>query len=447
MLSRKFPPFALALVFVGCLGAGSWLFGPVQDSDQALLLENARILDPASQSVQNGHLLIRDGRIESVLENAPGGFQGQRIDLEGKWVIPGLADMHTHSFGNASPAASGGGQFLGTAGTAKRMLYAGVTAFLDLFSPEDAILGLRQQQREGKVPGADIFCAGPCITADQGHCTEYGVPTRTINTPEEAREQIAQLAAKKPDVIKLVYDNVPGRMPTIDRATLQAAIQGAKERGIKTVIHVGTWQDVQDAAEAGANAVTHIPRGEVPQGLVELLRQREVTSIPTLTVHCDLAKFTESPRLLENPLLRSVVSQQVLDSYQDAKSQSGRASGWAKAQKARCQGILKSAAELARGGVRILTGTDAGNLGVFQGYSVHREMILLVEAGLTPWQALAAATSNASDFLGQPWGVRPGDAANLVVLSASPLEDIANTQRIEQVIQRGRLVDRQALLR
>ena len=156
-------------------------------------------------------MLIQDGRIEAILESAPPDFGGQRIDIQGKWVIPGLADMHTHSFGNASPAASGGVQYLGTPRTAKMMLYTGVTAFLDLFSAEDAILRLRQQQRDGKLPGADIFCAGPCITASKGHCTEYGVPTRTINNPQEARQQIAQLAAKSPDVVKLIYDHAPGR--------------------------------------------------------------------------------------------------------------------------------------------------------------------------------------------------------------------------------------------
>ena len=421
-----------------------WLFGPVQD--QALLLENARIVDPASQSVQSGHLLIQDGRIEAILESAPLDFGGQRIDIQGKWVIPGLADMHTHSFGNASPAASGGVQYLGTPGTAKMMLYTGVTAFLDLFSVEDAILRLRQQQRDGKLPGADIFCAGPCITANKGHCTEYGVPTRTINNPQEARQQIAQLAAKSPDVVKLIYDHAAGRMPSIDRPTLEAAIQEAQSNGLKTVIHVGTWQDVQDAAQAGASAVTHVPRGEIPAGLIELLRQRGVASIPTLAVHCDLANFAESPQLLQSRLLRSVTTEQLLGAYRDSSSFADRAKRWAESQKKTRQGVLKATGQLAQGGVRILTGTDAGNLGVFQGYSVHREMLLLVEAGLSPWQALAAATSNASDFLERPWGVRPGDQANLVILSASPIEDIANTQKIEHVIQRGQLVDREALL-
>jgi imidazolonepropionase-like amidohydrolase len=85
----------------------------------------------------------------------------------------------------------------------------------------------------------------------------------------------------------------------------------------------------------------------------------------------------------------------------------------------------------------MLTGSDGGNWGVFQGYSVHREMVRLVQAGLTPWDALAAATTRAGEFLGQKYGAQPGDIANLVVLDASPIEDIANMQRIAMVVVRG----------
>jgi imidazolonepropionase-like amidohydrolase len=101
---------------------------------------------------------------------------------------------------------------------------------------------------------------------------------------------------------------------------------------------------------------------------------------------------------------------------------------------------------LADAGVTILAGTDSGLPGTIQGYSLHRELIKLVEAGLSPWQALAAGTTKAGTFLGQSYGVTPGSVANLVVLAASPIEDIRNTQRIAHVIHRGSIVDRQALI-
>ena len=93
-----------------------------------------------------------------------------------------------------------------------------------------------------------------------------------------------------------------------------------------------------------------------------------------------------------------------------------------------------------------MTGTDAGNLGTFQGYSVHTELALLVEAGLSPWQALAASATVPGEFWGKSFGVQPGDEANLVVLSASPIEDIRNTEKIEMVIHHGKVVDREKLI-
>lgn len=101
---------------------------------------------------------------------------------------------------------------------------------------------------------------------------------------------------------------------------------------------------------------------------------------------------------------------------------------------------LRAVGALSAAGVLMASGTDGGNLGIFQGYSVHREMELLVESGLTEWSALAAATTVPAGFLGKDWGVRVGQEATLVVLDASPLESIANTQGIRWVIQRGSVV-------
>jgi imidazolonepropionase-like amidohydrolase len=95
---------------------------------------------------------------------------------------------------------------------------------------------------------------------------------------------------------------------------------------------------------------------------------------------------------------------------------------------------------LAVAGVTILTGSDSGNLGVFEGYSVHRELQLMVESGMDPWEALAGATTHAGDFLGRHYGVHVGDEANLVVLSASPIPDIFNTEKISLVVARGQIV-------
>ncbi len=108
--------------------------------------------------------------------------------------------------------------------------------------------------------------------------------------------------------------------------------------------------------------------------------------------------------------------------------------------------VFDSVDKLDEAGVHVLTGTDAGNPGVFQGYSVHREMELLVEAGLTNWKALASATTLAGPLVGQSFGVQPGDIANLIALNSSPVEDISNTQDIALIVHHGEVVNRGELV-
>lgn len=421
------------------------LAGAVRAQD--LVLTNANMLDPSSRTLTEGSLVIRAGKVAQVGSDLTLPDDVETVDLAGRWVIPGLFDMHTHSFGNASPG--GAPQVLGPARVAGLALYAGVIGFLDLFSPEDAILGVRDRQRAGQVAGADIFAAGPCLTATGGHCSEYGVPTRLVDSPVDARREIAELAPKRPDVIKLVYDNnvYRGRsMPTVNRETMEAVVAAAHQHGFKAIIHVGTWQDLMDAVEAGADAVTHTPGPDpVPDGLAELMVEKGTLHIPTLAVQSELGRIADDPSLLERPLLAEMVPAELLDAYRNSGSWPAPMQGFTAWVQSLRGPNLEAVAALAAAGVRMGTGTDGGNPGIFQGYSVHREMELLVEAGLSEWDAMAAATTAAARFLGRDWGVHSGAEATLIVLDASPLESITNTQRIHSVIQRGVVVDRSSL--
>jgi imidazolonepropionase-like amidohydrolase len=409
---------------------------------QGLFLTNARIVDPETGEVRSGSLLIVDGVIAGSPEGAPAGFAGQTIDLEGRWVIPGLNDLHTHSYGNGAPG--GAGESVGTPVTSRRMLYAGVTGFLDLFAPEDLIFGLRDRQRQFGFAGADIFASGPCLTATDGHCSEYGVPTRIVDSPEDARREVTELAQKRPDVVKIVYQP-SGRMPSIDKETFAAAVSTASENGIKTVIHIGTWDEVRDAVEVGASAVTHMPAEPVPPDLAALMAERGVYSIPTLAVETEIAVWVADPELLASPLATALTNDAIINAYrQDSLSDGVR--GHIDRVATNREAVLRNVKALSDAGVPLLAGTDAGNWGTIQGYSVHRELAIMVEAGLTPWQALAASTTTAGEFLGRSYGVSQGDEANLVVLDASPIEEIQNTQNIYMVVYHGEVVDRDKLL-
>jgi imidazolonepropionase-like amidohydrolase len=413
-----------------------------QASRADLYLVNANVVDPATRDVRRGNLLIRDGKIASSAAKPPADFKGRTLDLNGKWVIPGLVDLHTHTYGNVDTSGNPIDR-PNPPGVALRMLYAGVTAFLDLFGAEEEQFTTRAQQRAGILGGSDMFSSLSCITATAAHGTEYGVKARIADSPEEARQAVETLKARRPDVIKIIYDLGAG-LKSIDKPTLLAALSAAKQNGIKTVVHVSAWQGVRDAVEGGATAVTHTPAGPVPQDLARLMASRGVASIPTLTVQTDFLHFVLEPGVLDNPMARALTTPAVIGAYRSAETVA-RAESQRQPREASEASTFKSVKAMADAGVRILAGTDSGSVGTLQGYSLHRELIQLVAAGLTPWQALAAATTDAAAFLGRTYGVKPGSEATLVVLEASPIDDIRNTQRIAYVIHHGVIVNREGL--
>lgn len=432
----------------------------VPTAAQDLALSGAVVLNPADETARQGVLLVRDGRVSAMAERVPPDFPGPTLTLDGKFVLPALADAHTHTFGNATAGMDL--QVMGPAGSTRAALYNGVAFVLDLFSDERSILAFRDAQRtgdarqaghrrtDGAPRGAELLAAGPCFTATNGHCSEYGIPTRIVNTPAEARQEVDDLARSRPDVIKVVYDHQSysggRRFPTVDLPTLTALLDAARSHGLKTVVHIGTWQDVRDAALAGADAVTHTPGPEPPPAdLPALLAEAGTFHIPTLAVQGDFARIAAGDPVLNDPLLAESVPEAVLASYRDSASWNERVKAWVAWQRTLAEPVLESVGVLARAGVPMLAGTDGGNFAVFQGYSVHRELALLRAAGLSPWAALRAATTDAALFLGRRWGVEPGDEATLLVLDASPLEDVAHTTRIHAVVRKGIVVDRESL--
>lgn len=168
---------------------------------QDLLLTDARLVDPLTRTVRPGTLLLRGDTVAAILDVPPPDFGGDVLDLDGRYVIPGLIDLHVHSYGNLSPS---GVESLGTVTAARRMLYAGVTGFLDLFADEGTIFALRDSQRADGLTAADLHAAGPLLTAPGGYGTQMGLPTRTVATPSEARRVVA-LARRRPDVVKFAY--------------------------------------------------------------------------------------------------------------------------------------------------------------------------------------------------------------------------------------------------
>ncbi len=403
-------------------------------------LKGGSVVDPATQKILRTDLRISNGKLQR--QTAPKAFKpGERvIDITGKYIIPGIYDMHVHSsFGNPGPGDSR--QDLTPIETSRLVLRTGVTGFLDLFADENEIFSARDEIRRTKE-GAEIFAAGPMLTCPQGHGSDLGRPTRLVTSVKEAEKQVDELAKKHPDVVKMSYDHAGEQVPpkpVMNESLLKAIIRTAKKHNLRTVVHIGNWDDAKAAVLAGATIVTHLHETDIPDSLVALMKERKTIEIPTMAYQTEALHILENRDLLNSPLLVSLIPANLLNAYRRMDPSEPflhRVLDW---QSRGRDSFPRSLAKLIKAGIPIFCGTDSGDIGVFHGYSVHREMVMMVNAGATSWTALASATTLPKKFLRRTSGIENGDEADLVVIEGNPIEDIANTQNVRLVFHAGNL--------
>jgi len=387
----------------------------------ATLVRDVRVFD--GKTVHERRSVLFDGaRIVDADVRGPAPAGARIVEGAGRTLLPGLIDAHTHAFR----------QF-------DLPVLFGVTTQIDMFTAVPVMQDAKRSMAAGRHAGqADLFSAGVLATAPGGHGTQFGVPIPTLSSPGEAQAFVDARIAEGSDFIKIVLEaggHGAGTMNSLDIATATALIEAAHRRGKLAVVHVSTEKDARAALEAGADALVHLFLGAAPDAtavdsLAKLAKRKNAFVIPTLTVMESMAGV-RGDDLLGNADLAALVER---EGAATLKTRYG--------QQARPQLLAMPKAvtvALARAGVPILAGTDAGNAGTLYGISMHRELAALVEAGLTPTAALAAATSApaAAFRLGQRGCIAKGCKADLLLVEGDPTRDITATRRIVEVWKDG----------
>jgi imidazolonepropionase-like amidohydrolase len=320
----------------------------------------------------------------------------------------------------------------------------GVTTVLDMFSKPDLVA--RAKEQAGSRPDvADMRSSGVGATVPGGHPSMMYAPFPTLTAADQAEQFVAERIAEGSDYLKII-SGPGGLWPSLDSATIKALVTAAHARGLVVVAHVSSTAGVEQVVSAGVDVVAHVPAdAELDKALVERMAEAAIAVGPTLaTIENTLgepggAAVAGDPRLAE--ALGDAWTRRLTSSTSGA-------SGWRGRETPPYSRAEDNVRRLADAGVTLLAGTDAPNPGTVFGASLHRELELLVRCGISPAQALAAATTEPARVfdLADRGRVAAGQRADLVLVSGNPLTDITATRAIERIWRAGTACDRHAFV-
>lgn len=361
-------------------------------------------------------------------------------DLTGNFVMPGIIDAHVHLGVDKGPA----NYSVETVEDSLKLFAAyGVTTVLSLGTDQDATFEVRRAQRAGEAGGARVYTAGLGIVYEGGFGGMAGLPQRA-KTPEEARELVDAQAAKGADAIKLWMDDGFGDIPKLMPYSMSSAIiSDAHDKGLKAVAHVFYRDSALAMVNQGLDAFGHEVRDHpLDDGFLAAMKQHGTWQLAATLSREAAFAYSRLP-FLDDPFFHRGVSPDV---RKRLKSDETQREAEADPHFSQYNDVLRTAmdnlARQAKAGVRYGMGTDSGLGKRFAGYFSHWELELMVDAGLTPIEALTAATRSNAEFLGAKdiGTIEPGKRADLLVLARSPVENIRNTRMISQVFLGGRSV-------
>ena len=445
---------------LAAVALGSLTLVAQQRAPRATIFTGARLIDGnGGAAIEDSAFVVADGRFTQVGRknelHAPA--DAARIDLTGKTVMPGLVDAHVHL-----------GYRKGTSFTAdnytrenildqlNQFAYWGTSAVLSTGTDlGDLIFQLRRagrsnRGRSGVSPGATLVrTAGRGIAPpDAGPFPPMRAAPYGVRTEAEARADVRELAAKKVDVVKIWVDDRNGTLPKLSPALCRAIIDEAHKNNLRVIAHVMTLADVKDLLRAGIDGFAHLFRDhEADDEVLGLLRQRPKVFFMLTLWAPRLASYMERPAWLDDSRLRETASADQIRQFGEPFA--NRTPQSVEAARREWNTLARNVVTLGRAGVPLVLGTDVGGNtgGALLGWTEHMELEFMVAAGMTPGQAIVAATHTSAEVLGlgQLGTVAAGKTADFIVLDANPLANIVNSRTIAAVYHRGAEVDRAAL--
>ena len=431
MRSSRFTRTPLAAALTSALAAcGSHhpapaVIGPLEGN--SFVVRDVRVFD-GERAIERTNIVVRDGRVASVGTSRPP-RDLPVIEGTGRTLFPGLIDSHAHVQSEAA---------------LRNALRFGVTTELDMFTFVEFAQSQRPRRESmARTDLADLYSAGAPVTSPGGMGTQFGIAFPTISGPEEAPAFVRARLAEGSDYIKILYEPNAGIVTTISYETLVAVVAAAHAEGALAVVHVTSLEGARGAVAARADGLVHLfSDALIDDALVRQMAEQSMFVTPTLSIYAAFRGAGIGPQLAADPRLAPYLSD--AQKRQLAPVEFDPNSPMAPyLERFDLQRALENTRRLHATGVRLLAGDDVPNLAA-HGASMHGELELLTRAGLTPAEALKAATAATAEAYRLPERGRivPGARADLVLVDGNPLIDITATRAIVRVFKNGYEVSR-----
>ncbi len=412
---------------------------------------------------------VQDGTFIAIEPAAfAAAWPGRRIDGRGRFLIPGLMDIHIHlaGFTRSGKAWAPGGPPPGPndftvdrkAGEAAlaSFLYAGVTTVLDVGNIPQNILPLRADERAGRILSPHIFATGNLVTYPGSHGSDIAV---NIDSWPQGRAALeAQVESEKPDVQKITYDDegwgARPMIPIMPLDLLRHVIEFYADHGVRTTIHISNESRAREAIFAGVDSLAHTPiQGPVTEAFVKLAAAKQIPIATTLTIGDNYSRVHDDPAYLDQPLyvatmapaerarLKAIAARGEETALPNSPPLYRRT--WREWMKTMTPIIQDNIRRIDAAGGVMAVGTDASN-----GAATQRELELIAQGGVPPLHIITMATYNAARLLGKQatmGSIETGKVADAVLLSADPTVDIGNAKAIVMVMKAGEIVDESRL--
>jgi imidazolonepropionase-like amidohydrolase len=432
--------------------AATALAGAFAASADTLLIENVTLIDGTGRPpVAGASVLIEEDRIHLISRGSISAPENtRRIDGTGKYLIPGLMDLHIHLQGSIEVTPEGLMTISNDRSKGVRALhsylYSGVTSVFDAGNVPDYILGLRDDERSGKLVSPRIFATGAIVTYPGSHGShEFG--TQVDSWPEAIPALDAHIE-RRPDLLKLTFEErgwgARPMIPILPVDLMQRIIHYYNDRGIRTTVHTSSEYRARQAIFAGIDTLAHpIIQGPVTDDFARLMGAKKIPMVTTLAIGENYSRLAEHPEYLDEPLYQATLTAEEIEILKTEKRkeyQERKWTWWMKIMTTIAQENLRKINEA--GGI-LVAGTDQTT-----GPALHRELELMADAGIPPSDIIRIATLNGAIFLGKErelGSIEEGKVADLVLLAADPTTDINNARQIVQVIKGGQLIDRSKL--